>query len=340
MLAAAGLCAMLALETKVQSLIVLLAFPPIVLAFGVRVDERHGGGWTRAVLLALAAAVSIPTAVNMLWQAWEAPGVIYPALGVLPRGAYQLALVSWLLAFTVAFALVWRRRLTDSALAVVALSAGASLGVVALLIRPEAINVAALTHPIEHMFAFATISRPELEGQTVSQGVLSHVLPALIEGFGSHSFVLNPTARPTLLVEWFALVMAALTWRRGAVLPALQALLLIAAAWAIDSVFALRGLKDAYLAYTDPLLILAGALMLVANPGLMDSRRARAWGGALLVLSMLWAHVEPIKMTLSKRDPAIACEWLPAYLPAVQFPFCAGAAPAATEGVIPLRRTR
>ena len=190
------------------------------------------------------------------------------------------------------------------------------------------------------MFAFATISHPELEGQTVSAGVFSQFLPALIEGFGSHSFVINPTARPTLMVEWFALVMAVLTWRRGGRLQALQAFLLIGAAWAIDSVFALRGLKDAYLAYTDPLLILAGALMLAANPRLLDSRRARAWGYALLGLSLFWSHVEPIKMTLSKRDPAVACEWLPAYLPGIQFPFCADAAPAAIEGVIPLRRTR
>lgn len=338
MLAAAGLCAMLALETKIQALIVLLAFPPLVLAFGAAPRPRNGGGWTRAVLLAIAAAFLIPTAAGVLWRAWESPGVIYPALGILPRGGYQLALIAWLLAFIVAFALIWRRGFTDAALAVVALSAGASLGVIALLIRFEPINLAALTHPIEHMFAFATVSHPELEGQTVSAGVFSHALPALVEGFGSHSFVLNPTARPTLLVEWFALVMAVLTFRRGAKLEALRAFLLIGAAWAIDSVFALRGLKDAYLAYTDPLLILAGAVMLKANPALLDSRRARAWGGAVLGLSILWAHVEPIKLVLSKRTPEIACGWLPTYLPAVQFPFCKDAPPPPPD-VIPLRRS-
>ena len=115
MLAGAGLCAMLALETKVQALIVLLAFPPLVLAFGVYPDKRHGGGWTRALLLALAATALIPVAGGVLWRAWEAPGVIYPALGVLPRGGYQIALIAWLLAFTVAFALVWRRDLTTGA---------------------------------------------------------------------------------------------------------------------------------------------------------------------------------------------------------------------------------
>jgi hypothetical protein len=338
MLAGAGLCAMLALETKIQALIVLLAFPPIVVAFGSPPDAKsHGGGYGRAVALALAAALLIPFAANVLWRAWEAPGVLYPQLGMLPRGFYQIVLMAWPVAWSFVFAWAWGRRMTDAALAVVALAAGAALGVMVLLLRYEPANLAAITHPVEHMFAFTTVSHPELTGSTVSAGVLGQIGPALLEGFGSHFFVLNPTARPTLLVEWFALAMALPAWKRGRHLAALRVLVLVGAAWGIDSVFALRGLKDAYLAYTDPLLILAGALMLKENPGLFASRKARAWGGALLGLSLLWSHVEPIKMTLSKRDPAIACDWLPTYLPAVQFPFCAGAGPPTISN--PLRRT-
>jgi Dolichyl-phosphate-mannose-protein mannosyltransferase len=324
LLAGAGLFGVLALETKVQALIPLMTFPFIALALGVRSD-RHahgGGGWGAAVVLALAAAFIGPAAASVLWRGLEAPGVSYAPLGWLPDGLYQGVIIAWPVAAMIAFALIWRRRVTDAGLAAVAAGLGAAVGVMALLIRFEPRNVAALTHPIEHMFQFASISHPEMVGATVTSGVLAHIGPALWEGVGSHAFFPNPTARPTLLIEWFAIVAAVFAWRKGATLPVLRVAALLVSAWAVDSAFALRGLKDAYLAYTDPLLILAGAVMLKEFPGLMVSPRARGWAIGLGCVSLLWAHVEPIKLTLSKRDQRAACEALPAYVPGIQFPFC------------------
>jgi hypothetical protein len=325
LLAGAGLCAVLAMETKIQALIVLMAFPLIVIAFGAHAERYSiGGGWKRAAVLAIAAAMLAPSAVSVVWRGLEAPGVSYPALGAIPDGLYQLAILVWPILAVGVYAYVWRRRASDAALALVALGCGAALGVLALLIRFDPRNVAALPHPIEHMFSFATVSHPELAGQTVSAGLSTHIIPAIAEGLGSHTFFLNPTARPTLLIEWFAITAAVVAWRQGARMPALRVAALVGSAWAIDSVFALRGLKDAYLAYTDPLLILAGAVMVKQFPKLMESRRARAWAIGLGCLSLVWAQVEPIKLVLSQRDPSVACGWLPSYLPDVRFPFCKG----------------
>ena len=148
------------------------------------------------------------------------------------------------------------------------------------------------------------------------------LLGAIYNGVGAHTFVLHPNARPTLIAEWFAIGAAVVAWRRGARGPALQAGLLIGAAWAIDSAFSLRGIKDAYLIFSDPFLLTAAALMLAQFPDLFASKVAHRWAAGLAALVLLWSHVEPIKLAFSKRGPEQSCEWMPAYVPGITFPYC------------------
>src|SRR4029077_8837174 len=136
------------------------------------------------------------------------------------------------------------------------------------------------------------------------------------------SFVFSTSARPTLLLEWFAIMGAVVLWRRaGRHLP-LQVVLLIVAAWGLDAVFSLRSLQTPYFAYTDPLLILAAALVLAYLPQLPARRWAQHAAIALLVVTVVWAHLEPVKAVLRHNQPQEACVWLPAHVTLIRFPFC------------------
>ena len=93
--------------------------------------------------------------------------------------------------------------------------------------------------------------------------------------------------------------------------------------WALDAVFTLHGLQTGYFVYTDPLLIFAAALVLACFPGLQIQKRTQNMGLVLLVVYVVWAHLEPIKASLLLHDhPRNACLWLPGMLSRVQFPFC------------------
>ncbi|HML14525.1 MAG TPA: hypothetical protein VK456_14560, partial [Xanthobacteraceae bacterium] len=96
-------------------------------------------------------------------------------------------------------------------------------------------------------------------------------------------------------------------------------------AWGLDAVFSLRSLQTPYFAYTDPLLILAAALVLAHLPELQTRRWAQNAAIGLLVVTVVWAHLEPVKAVLRHDAPQEACVWLPAHVTQIAFPFCRAA---------------
>jgi hypothetical protein len=111
-------------------------------------------------------------------------------------------------------------------------------------------------------------------------------------------------------------------WRRGERRLPLQAALLIVTAWGLDAVFSLRSLQTPYFAYTDPLLILAAVFVLARLPGLQARPWAQHAAIALLVVYVVWAHLEPMNAVLRHNKPQEVCVWLPAYTSKIEFPFC------------------
>jgi hypothetical protein len=87
-------------------------------------------------------------------------------------------------------------------------------------------------------------------------------------------------------------------------------------------VFSLRSLQTPYFAYTDPLLILAAVFVLAHLPDLQARRWAQHAAIALLVIYVVWAHLEPVKAVLRHNQPQEVCVWLPAYTGKIEFPFC------------------
>jgi hypothetical protein len=331
LIAAAGLCASLAVVTKVQALLPALAIPVIVLAFGEvprapadRTDASGAAGrWlTAAVAAALAAAVAYPAAA-LLWQGM-AGGTVYRPLGGGLSGVYQWLVVLWVAGAMAAYARAWRVPAAEALTAMAALAFGIGLGLLSLDIRYHPQNVIAVANPIEHMFAYAASGASVLvhEPQMLTGAFAVELAKGFVRALAMHSFVFSTSARPTLLLEWFAIGGAIALWRRGERRLPLQAALLIVIAWALDAVFSLRSLQTPYFAYTDPLLILAAALELAHLPDLQTKRWAQNAAMCLLVVYVVWAHVEPVKAVLRHNQPQDACVWLPAHVSRVEFPFC------------------
>src|SRR5207253_6047898 len=317
----AGLCASLAIITKVQALLPALAIPIIALAFGrtVPAGEREASGaarpWTvAAVAVAVAVALALPAFV--LLAQGMAGGTTYRPIGGGMSGIYQWLIALWIAGAMMAYAVAYRVSVTNTVAAMAALVVGIELGLLSLDIRYHVQNVIAVANPIEHMFASAAVATPALtDAPQMLTGAFALVLAkGVVQSLALHSFVFSTSARPTLLREWFAIVGAIVLWRRGERRLPTQVALLIVTTWALDAVFSLRSLQTQYFAYTDPLLILAAALVLAHLPQLQARRWAQHAAIALLVVTVVWAHLEPVKAVLRRNAPQEACVWLPAHV--------------------------
>jgi hypothetical protein len=325
----AGLCASLAIITKVQALLPALAIPIIALAFGqtAAAGEREAPGaarpWTvAAVAIAVAVALALP-AFGLLAQGM-AGGMNYRPIGGGMSGIYQWLIALWIAGAMMAYAVAYRVSVAGTVAAMAALVVGIELGLLSLDIRYHVQNVIAVANPVEHMFASAALGASTLvhESQMLTGAFAAALGKGLLQALALHSFVFSTSARPTLLLEWFAIIGAVVLWWRGERRLPMQVALLIVAAWALDAVFSLRSLQTPYFAYTDPLLILAAALVLAHLPELQARRWAQHAAVALLVVIVVWAHLEPVKAVLRHNRPQEACVWLPAHVTLIRFPFC------------------
>jgi hypothetical protein len=325
----AGLCAILAVITKVQALLPALAIPVIALAFGETAapDEqqtpRAARRWTVAVV-AVAAAVALAVPAFALLREGLAGSSNYRPIGGGLSGVYQWLIALWVAAAMIAYAIAYRASVSGTVAAMAALVAGVELGLLSLDIRYHVLNVIAVANPLEHLFAFAASGASVLtdEPQMLTGAFAVSLAKGVVQALAMHSFVFSTSARPTLLLEWFAIAGAVVLWRRGERRLPIQVALLIVATWGLDALFSLRSLQTQYFAYTDPLLILAAALVLAHLPELQTRRWAQHAAIALLVVTVVWAHLEPIKAVLRHNTPQEACVWLPNAVTLVHFPFC------------------
>lgn len=329
LLGLAGLLTGLAMITKVQAVFLALGIPVVALLFGRRFPDAPGSWITAALagLLALAAAIPAAGLIADGIAGWGQAVYPYKPVGGGLSGHYQGIVAGWATLGMAVFAMVWRvppaRAVTMAAAAVL----GLALGLLALDLRFNQQNVIAVANFIEHMFVFTSwrhATALQGQGQVVGEGLMTLLLSGIGRTLAIRTIVLHPDNIPqTIIVEWFALAGAAVLWRRGERLAAVQALALLLVAWGLESLFSLRGFQRAYAAYTDPLAVLSAAWVLARMPELLDRPRPRRaiLGGVVLVVVV--AHVWPLIETRRLPNPVTHCEWIPTYMPRVgPFPFC------------------
>jgi hypothetical protein len=326
---AAALC-VLGLDNKVQAILLIAALPVLSLPFGCATSAsvpfwRNG---LSALLLAAACLVAAAVAASLAWPliATGLDRTLLDAAGFQPLlfgrfGVYQAALLFLIGGCMVTYAVIWGVSATETFASMAAVVAGASLALLALNIEYNASNVIAVINPLEKMLKF-------VDAGTVAAAHtgLSDIFRLLLDGIGSvaarYSFVLHPTPRPTVFLVWLVIPGIVYAWLRAERQAAIQAFLLLMAAIGIDALGIRRNLQSEYFIFTDPLIILAGAVLLDRLPDLRFRKSAFPIALVLFTLQIVIGQAEPIKHALMRRGPETICEWNRHYMPLMPVPWC------------------
>jgi len=238
------------------------------------------------------------------------------------NGLYQVALLMLIGGCTIAYAAIWHVSATETLASISAIAAGATVALLALDLAYNPGNVIAVVNPLEKMLTFADAGTTDIANGAGLSGILLLLLDGIASVVARYSFVLHSSPRPTVFLTWLIVPGIIFAWRRGERLAAIQALALMLAAIGIDALGVRRGLKSEYFIFTDPLIILAGAILLCSLSELRFQKWAYPLATALFALHIAIGQAEPIKYAFMRRGPESICEWNRYYLPLLPLPWC------------------
>jgi len=327
---AAALC-VLGLENKVQAILLIGALPLMVLPFGGE-NSASVAFWSHSRVRWLLTGIMALAAIAATSAAWPliATGLDRALLGaaqfhplLLGRfGIYQVALGILIGGCMVAYAMIWRVSAAETLASMLTVIAGAAIASLVLDLDYNVSNVIAVVNPLEKMLTFADTTTSDAAN---GSSLLSIVL-LLLDGVGSvlarYTFVLHSSPRPTVFLTWLIVPGIILAWRRGETLVAIQALMLLLGAIGIDALAVRRGLKSEYFIFTDPLIILSGAMLLDRLSDLRFHKWAYPIAATLFGLHIAIGQAEPIKYAFMRRGPESICAWNGYYMPLLPLPWC------------------
>jgi hypothetical protein len=327
---AAGLC-VLGLENKVQAILLIGLLPLLILPFGnaasasVAFWRDNRSSWLAAAIAVIAAMSAASAAWPLLATGFDrgllAAAQFHPL--VLGRfGIYQAALLVLIGGCMIAYAAIWRVSAAETLASLAAVALGSLIALLALKLEYNASNVIAVVNPLEKMLTFADTNT----AGAANGSSLAAILLLLFEGIASvvarYSFVLHSSPRPTVFLIWLIIPGMAYAWRHGERLAAIQALALLLAALGIDALGVRRGLKSEYFIFTDPLIILAGAILLDCLCELRFHKWTYPVAMVLFGLHIAVGQAEPVKYAFMSRGQQSICEWNGHYMPLLPLPWC------------------
>lgn len=285
--AAAALLMTLAMQNKIQILFVIATLPVLLAPFGP--DDVQCTFWKRSPVAFIALVLSALAAAAATWAAsgllgfglatYATPTLQLPHLA-LGATSYWTLIALWLGLGIAAYAVIWRVPLLEALTSTCAIVIGIMLGLLALYLRYQPNDVMVVFHPIEQMYVWGSSTAPQLANGTLADRVM-YLLDALGGLAARRTFILSSSPRPTIFLEWFVIAAAIYAWRRGERRVVLQAGVLMAAVYGVDLLGMARGLKQEYFLLTDPLVIIAGAWLMVRVPSLQTHRFAYPAGSRL-----------------------------------------------------------
>jgi hypothetical protein len=326
---ASGLC-VLGLENKVQAILLIGVLPVLILPFGGPSSAgatfwKTGTAWI-AVLIAATAAIAAT------WMAWPLISVgldrgllvsaqFHPLL-FNRYGVYQLALLALITGCMIAYAAIWRIGVPETLASMFAVIAGAALTLLLLDLDYNAANAIAVVNPLEKMLTFADTSTANAADSASPVAAILLLLKGLGEVLARYTFVLHSSPRPTVFLIWLIVPGIVCAWRRGERQAALQAAILMLAALVIDTLGVRRGLKAEYFIFSDPLIIIAGAILLDHLRDLRFHKWAYPIAATLLGLHIAFSQAEPVKYAFKRAGPESICQWNGYYMPLMPLPWC------------------
>jgi hypothetical protein len=325
---AAALC-MLGLENKVQAILLIGALPLLVLPFGSAESAsvafwRTPSAWLATLITAIVAAAALSTAWPLIATGLDRAlldAAQFRPLLMGRYGIYQVLLVFLIGGCMIAYAAIWKVAASETLASMCAMIAAAAIALLLLDLQYDTRNVIVVVNPLEKMLTYADAS-----GTDAANAGLSGIFMLLLQGIGSvlarYTFVLHSSPRPTVFLVWLIIPGIVMAWRRDERLVALQSLMLLLAAIGIDALGARRGLKSEYFIFTDPLIILAGAILLDRMSNLRFHKWAYVVGMTLFALHIAIGQAEPVKYAFKRTGPESICQWNRHYMPLLPLPWC------------------
>jgi hypothetical protein len=332
----ASLLMTLALLNKVQVLFLIGALPVLLIFVGPDLDGAKSApprgfwnapsrAWTAfgaSVVIAVLAAYAAKDIVLAGLTTATAPGLYFTAR-LQAAQIYWALLAAWLGLGMVAYAVMWRVPPLETLTAAFAAVAGCMIGVLALDARYNGAVVVAVFHPLENMAAFAGWANPQLvSGSPLDAAHLKFLAQAAAGVLARVTFVLHPSTRPAIFVQWFVIAATAIAIRERKWRLVLPVAALILSAAAIDTLGMGRGLKQEYFNFTDPLVIIAAALLIANLAPLRNHRWTYAAGVALIAVHAVMSQIEPVKRLLRNDRPEVICDFYVYAARVEKFPTC------------------
>lgn len=326
----AALLCVLALENKVHAILLIAMLPALILPFGVR-NESGSAFWRSG--FAWAAVIAMATVAGLL--CWSIAPILTDGFGTGPAnavslrplfgkfGVYQAGLLIWIAVCVVFFGWLWRGSLPEILAALFAIIGGASLALSALYISYDVRNALVVLNPLEQMMSFADPQAASVAGSGNPFAVIGLLLSGVLGVLQRYTFVLFTSTRPAVFLTWLIVPAIVCVWRRGDRQFAVQATFLMLAAIGVDALGVRRGLKSEYFILTDPLIILAGMVLLDRLRDIGFNRWAYPIGAALVVLHVGVSEAEPVRLAIKHEGPESICKWSGHYLPRLPLPWCA-----------------
>jgi len=333
----ASLLITLGMQSKVQVFFLIGALPILLLPFGpeatpsTRVHEsfwhtpRASGAVVTAALFAAFAVYLAKDILSLGFADTSHAEVPLVSIGISSR-AYWSLLAVWLVLGLVAYCAIWRVAALEALTAAFAAVAGCTIGLLTLYAHFHPDNVIVVFHPLETMLAWAAASDPRLTtGHSVFDPArLQFLLQAIAGVIARRTFVLYSSPRPTIFLEWFVIAAAIIAVRRRQwhLFACVAALMLVD--WGIDLLNMGRRLQQGYFLFTDPLAIIAAALLIAGLKDLQQHRWTYPLGVTLVVAHIAVSQAEPIKHALRSDSPQVLCDkgYMLHYQRLGPLPFC------------------
>lgn len=330
----AGALIALGMESKVQILFLICALPVLLLPFGPDAKPKAGfwnsphRSWLALSLSAVAAALSAYLARHILLLGLSTPHNPDVPLLALPIGtrAYWTVLALWICLGMTAYALVWRTTALETLSCLCAALAGCMIGLLVLYANYNPDDVIVVFHPLETMYAWAAAGDPRLSAGSslFSAARLQFLLQAVGGVIARRTFFLQSSSRPTIFLEWFVIVATVIAIRRREWRLVLAVAALMLTDWGIDLLDMGRHLQQSYFLLTDPLAIIAAALLIGRLTDLQRHRWTYPIGMALIAAHVIVSQAEPVKHIFKTAGPEILCspDYAAHYRRLARFPFC------------------
>jgi hypothetical protein len=308
----ASLLITLALMNKIQIIFLICALPVLTLPFGAAPQrgfwDTPRRAWPALALSAAVALVAIYLAKDIVQAGLSNAGAASLNLPALPTSAtaYWTAIALWLGLGMAVYAAIWRVTVAETLAAMCAVIAGCMIGLLALYACYQPNDVVIVFHPLERLFQFAQGSDPRLATGSMLQhlGTLSQWVGGMIM---RRTFVLDSSPRPTIFLEWFVIAATVIAIRRREWRLVLQVGALMLTDWGIDTLGMARGLKQEYFILTDPLAIIAAALLISKLVDLQRHRWTFPVGAALVAAHIVVSQAEPVKHIFKTDGPEVLC---------------------------------